>query len=151
MIRVCATLVLFAVSLTANAAIYKWVDDDGVAQYSSTPPAGRDYELVRGSQSGKSAGDPGKELQKLREKSDEIDAERTEEKSRRLQAAADADVVERRKNRCERAQTNLSTLEQNTRLLLVDEDTGEERRLNEVEREAQIAQTKRDIVYYCAE
>ena len=40
---------LIAVSLSAHAAFYKWVDANGVTQYSQSPPASGHYQEMRSS------------------------------------------------------------------------------------------------------
>ena len=39
---------LLTISLSVNAQIYKWVDDNGNIQYSQTPPMDRDAQVLRG-------------------------------------------------------------------------------------------------------
>lgn len=149
MIRVFAILLLGLTSLGAHAAIYKWVDGSGVTQYTSVPPKDRQYEIVQRTTDGKLRLDPNKELARLRQRSAEIDKELAERKEERGQAAADVAKADEKSTLCNRARENLTTLEEHTHLLLIDPESGEERRLNEEERQAQMVQTQKDIAYFC--
>jgi len=149
MIRTIAILVLCLASLGAQATIYKWVDDNGIAQYTSVPPQDRSYEVVEHTTSGELRRDPDGDLARLRKQAAEIDKKQAERKEAQVQAAADAEATDKREVLCEQARANLTTLEEHTRLLLVDAETGVERRIGEEERQAQIAQTHRDIGYFC--
>lgn len=149
MIRAFAILLLVLTSLVAHAAIYKWVDGNGVAQYTSVPPKDRQYEVVHRTTDGKLRQDPSKELERLRQRSAEIDKEQAARKEEKIQAAADVAKADEKSRLCDRARENLTTLEEHTRLLLIDPETGVERRLNEEERQAQMVQAQKDIAYFC--
>lgn len=149
MIRLIAVLVIGLASLSAQASIYKWVDADGVIQYTSVPPKDRAYEVVQRTTEGKLRKDSGDELTRLRQKSAEIDKARAEREKQQVQAAADAAEADEKSLLCERARANLATLEEHTRLLMVDPESGEEKRLTEEERQAQMVQSQKDIAYFC--
>lgn len=45
--RLTLSVLLALSALTVQAEIYRWVDDQGVTQYSQTPPTGRDASTVK--------------------------------------------------------------------------------------------------------
>jgi len=149
MIRILALLVLGLICFGAQATIYKWVDGEGVTQYTSVPPKNRSYQVVQHTSAGEIRQNPNRELARLRDTAAEIDKKATERKEEQVLAAADAAAKGKRDMRCEQARANLTTLEEHTRLLLIDSETGVEKRLSEEERQAQITQTHRDIAYFC--
>ena len=131
---------------TAQAAIYKYVDEDGNVTYSETPPPkGDDYEYIRKPKtpSGTAAkpATPGKSsaaeiIQKgaeEREKSEAIDAE--------LAKAKDT----RRKN-CEAAKKNLQAY---TTFRRFQNDDGSVDRMDDNERMRKIEESKQQIREFC--
>ena len=139
MLRALCIIALLALCGTAHAAAYKWTDDDGNVQYSGTPPTDRPYEQV-------------KEPPPPPSLSGTDDEAGTEAASAGDSSQASPDPSQTKiEANCQQARSNLQVLNENELVEFTDPETGETRRLNEEERQAQIAQSQKDIDYYCSE
>ncbi len=139
MLKALCMIALLTLCGTAHATAYKWTDDDGNVQYSGTPPTDRPYEQVKGPPSPPSS--PGSE-----------DTSVTDEATGDASSEASPDQRQSKiEANCNQARANLQVLNENELVEFTDPDTGETRRLNEEERQAQIAQSQKDIDYYCSE
>jgi hypothetical protein len=139
MLKALCMIALLALCCTAHAAAYKWTDDDGNVQYSGTPPTDRPYENVKEpppppSLSGAET-DGGSETPPA----DGSSEANPDQQRSKIEA------------NCNQARANLEVLNENELVEFTDPDTGETRRLDEEERQAQITQSQKDIDYYCTE
>ena len=92
----------------AQAAMYKWVDENGTTQYSQFPPPGRDYQTVVPPPP--PAVDPDRaqqQLEQLLQKQDEAYKARNEAAEKERAAAA---ATKRREANCQAARENLKLL-----------------------------------------
>lgn len=114
-------LVLLGGSVTAQAEIYRWVDEKGVAHYGDQPAS--DAERVR-IRRGKAVG-PNEE-----------------------EKAETAELSALREEQCEMAQSRFKEYNNSSRLIEKD-DFGKERELSAEERLAAIAKAQGDVQAYC--
>jgi len=138
---------LIAVSLSAHAAFYKWVDANGVTQYSQSPPPSGHYQEMR-SPSPPPAGDTNAEQQK-------VEASPPTQGSASARAAAAPPDAKRQAKQameqeryCQRARQNLATLENHARLRYKSED-GSLRIMSDEEKQARITETRKMIDETC--
>lgn len=126
-----------ALAATANAdRVYQWKNDEGVTQFGSQPPRGREYRELR-TQTGHS--EP-VDYQAIYGPADEPEQET------RAQEPAEGPSEEELDEACQIAQQNLETIERGGRIVELDED-GERRFLGEEELEerAEQARQTRDL------
>lgn len=134
-----------AVAGLAQAAMYKWVDDQGVTQYTQYPPPDRKSEAIVPPPP--PAEDAAGAQKKLEDTLQKLDANRkaqagAEEKQQKATAAAE----QRRKN-CEVARGNLEKLTAGGRTRLMGPDGTTH--LSEEDRQARIVTTKEQIKEFC--
>jgi len=136
------TSLLVLVSQPLVAETYKWVNEQGVVTYSQTPPPGQQAERVKlhGAAAPSGAQDSQSKLNELRQRL--ADGAEDRELAKQQQQEADAEI-QRKKQNCESARSNLQKLEGlGSRLYQVD---GQYRRLTEEERQ-QFMQQERDHI-----
>ena len=113
------TLLLITAGL-AQAAMYKWVDENGNVHYGQRPPAGRPYERMRPAPRPSTPPDQaGKQLEQLRKQLEAAGQARIEADRK---AAAQQAEAERRQRNCAIARRNLADLEMGGRKKLVGPD-----------------------------
>lgn len=138
---------LAAVGL-AQAAMYKWVDENGVTQYTQYPPPNRKTEVVVPPPP--PAEDPEgaqKKLEATLQMQDEQDKAAATAEQEQAKSRNEAEV--RAKN-CQIARDNLSKLTTGGRKRIMGPD-GVATYLSDEEREAKIAEAKQQIGKYCAD
>lgn len=139
------TLIALTLGLLSSLAVaeqmYRWVDDQGVAQFGQQPPEGRQYQRMDII----SAPPPGGAL---REPAPLPAPPTAASDQDQRQEANDQAMEARRLEQCGKLQTNLRTLESNPRLSRTNE-AGEVERIGEDERQELIAQAKSDLESYC--
>jgi len=123
--------ILLLLSLFASAAwggsVYRWVDEDGNVQFSSSPPSGQAAEETRyrtgADRSRQAPAAAGQDQQPAREEQEDGDTEEAP-----AQGGPDMDALaEQHAQNCEQARRNLETIETNPRLQV--EEDGERRYL----------------------
>lgn len=130
----------------AHAAMYKWVDENGVTQYTQYPPPSREYQtLVPPPPPAEDPEGAQQQLEGLLQQQDEASKARAETGEQEQKAAA---AAERRKQNCQAARTNLELL-----------TTGGHRRItgpdgiayypSEEERQERIATAQKQIEEFC--
>lgn len=145
-------LVLFlSVAVASFAAIYKWVDDEGVIHYSETPPSGektQEMEMEPGPSENEiqQSRDRMERLLEYQKQSDELRRESVEKK-RQEKAAEQLEKVERKK-RCIRAWQNLHELNIDRAVYSINEK-GERVYLDDEMRATQIELMKKIIETDC--
>lgn len=147
MYRRVAIVALFSmvVSFSTQAAVYKWVDENGQVVYSQTAPPSSQAEVIappppppKGSE------EPNKRLQEYQQQQqdarDDKAVKAQQEREQQLQ-------MEARKKVCEAAQHNLKVLEGNRdRVLMKD---GQVIKMSAAEREAAMVKAQKDIAEFC--
>lgn len=130
----------------AQAAMYKWVDDQGVTQYSQHPPSDRPTEtLVPPPRPGTDAAAAQKKLEETLQGLDEDRKARAESEQEQEKLAATAE--QRRKN-CTAARDNLTKLTTGGRKRLIGPD-GVAAYMTEEDRQARIEKAQQQIGEFC--
>lgn len=139
------TLIALTIGLLSSLAMaeqmYRWVDDQGIAQFGQQPPQSRSYQRV----DIVSAPPPGGPL---RAPAPLSEPEAPSAEPGQNQTANDKAIPAQRLEQCGQLQANLRTLETNPRLSRTN-DAGEVERIGEDERQALIKQAKTDLQSYC--
>jgi hypothetical protein len=136
---------LLAGSQTIQARIYKWVDANGVTQYTQTPPPGDiQAEEIKPPPAPADAGAAVKALEEQRAVLDKNRDERIKSTEKEQQARNEAAEKQRK---CEDAKTRLAAYER-PRVNVVAGD-GSRRRATEEERVAEIARAREAVNNLC--
>ncbi|WP_126453965.1 DUF4124 domain-containing protein [Sulfuriflexus mobilis] len=137
---------LLCLASPAMATLYKWVDENGITQYTQTPPPKGDFSQV--TPPPKPAVDP-QQVQSELEKRLEGFQERRENEAK-AKAEADKKAAEQAEQaaKCEQARKNLTFLQTHPRIRAIDKD-GKATQLAEEERQARITQANEAIKQYC--
>lgn len=144
--RILPALVLLCFSIASHGAIYKWVDENGVTQFSQFPPSQQEAERVRGA--APPAEDPDAALERLQQKLDGFDQRReTESDSREDQAAQQEQQALRQRN-CEAARHNLEILARGGRTRIRTE-SGEVTYLTEEQRQERLETARKAVQENC--
>jgi hypothetical protein len=130
----------------ATARLYKWVDENGVTQYTQTPPPKGDFSSVKPPP--KPAVDP-QQAQSEMEKRLEAFQQRRDD-SAKSKAEADKQAAERaeKTKKCEKARKNLTFLQTHARVRTTDKE-GNATLLPEEKRQEKIKQANDAIKKYC--
>jgi len=150
-----AGLAIVCLPLLMAADIYRWVDQDGVVNYTQQKPKGIQAEIVSGvsrSQHAPSSRQPaspraGGDTQVRQPELDEHQQRLLED----LQAAESArrqEVAKVREENCERARSVLGRLTEKSRIRVRGDD-GEVRILDEEERQSRISEAQRGVATNC--
>lgn len=126
--------------------IYKWVDEEGVTQYSQQPPPSGDAARVGVDK--RPAEELERERQEMEETGERLKAQREERREAEQEARKEAGEREEREKRCADLRSSLKKLTENRRLLVPDGD-GDVRRLPEEERQERVAERRRQIEEEC--
>jgi len=130
----------------ALAKTYKWVDESGVTQYSSTPPPTGDFKELKGPS--KPAVDPAKAQGEMDQRLEAFDKRKQDaEKAKKESEAAAAKTAEYKQN-CALAKKNLNLLQTKARLKIRDKD-GKIHYQTDDERTANIKRAKEAINSFC--
>ena len=135
--------------LLSNAAMaktYKWVDENGVTQYTATPPPTGDFKAIKPPSKpavdpAKAQGEFDKRLEAFNKRKEETDKAKSEANE---QAAKDAEA----KKNCEQAKKNLNLLQTKVRVRYKEKD-GTVRYLTDEEREANLKRAQEAIKSHC--
>ena len=139
---------LTSVTTPAGAAIYKWVDENGVTQYSSTPPPEQQTTTLHivPSPSSEMTQEAVRKLQQKLSESRKRDAINEQQaKNQAVQAAA---IREQSLQICRFARQNLYILQMQAPVFHVD-DNGERVYINDQERASRIQDLKNQVARYC--
>jgi len=142
------TLIALALSLTCShvmaAKLYKWVDDNGVTQFSQQPPANDRYERMNVAAPPKLGSNmaPAATSTDSQTASDaEASTDSAEQKAKRQQQAI-------RDAQCAKLREDLTTMENNPRLGRTNAD-GEMERIGEDERQSMMTQAQEELAENC--
>lgn len=141
-------IIALACPVGAVAAVYKWIDEDGNTVYSQIPPP-KQREHSKVAPPPPPAVDPAtaqRQLQEMQQRLEDSreDRELTAEKQDQEQAQRKA-----RETRCAQARNNLRILQQRARQLIND-GSGDYRRLSEEEKATKIARYQEVVKKDCA-
>lgn len=135
-----------AIAGLAQAAMYKWVDENGVTQYSQYPPQDRKVDVI--APPPPPAEDPEgaqKKLESLLQKQDE---QRKAAAGAEEEQTKTAEQAKQREQNCLNARSNLDKLSTGGRKRIIGPD-GVASYLTDEDREARIAEAKKQIQEYC--
>lgn len=135
-----------AITGLAQAAMYKWVDENGVTQYTQYPPPDREYQAV--SPPPPPSEDPEgaqKRLEELLLKQDEAYKSKSEAAAKQQKAADNAKL---REQNCQTARGNLELLTTGGHRRIVGPD-GNAYHPSEEERQERIAKAREQIEEFC--
>ena len=141
-----ATAILI-LATAAQAGIYKWVDENGQVHYGERPPAGAEYRTV--APAPPPASSAPEEKQRLEKTQEFLDTSRKAREEAKTKAAAEKAEAERRKKNCAAARKNLEILTYATGRKRIPGPDGVARKLTEEERQARMAEARKQIEKYC--
>ncbi|MGD8743430.1 MAG: DUF4124 domain-containing protein [Granulosicoccaceae bacterium] len=104
----------------AEARTYKWVDENGVTQYTQTPPPKGDYEQVR--TTGKPVADTPRATRDLEIRLDQFEQRREEAARQRAEKNKAHQEIAQRRADCEKAKQNLEYFQSHPRIRYKDKD-----------------------------
>lgn len=137
---------LLALSATASAQVYKWVDAQGNTHFGAQPPEGQDATQINTSaaqpKQPPAAPAPVPTLPKPGSADDPAQKAIDEKVKKEV-----AENEEKRTKYCEVTRTNLAQLQNNPRVTI--EENGQMHRLTEEERQAKIAESQKGIAESC--
>jgi hypothetical protein len=145
LIVVCS-IILATWLLPATAKTYRWVDENGVTQYSQSPPPEGKATIIKPPP--KPSTPPDATMKKLKAQLDAINKEKKGNADAKAKADGEAKNAEIKKQNCENAKKNLATLEQSPRIRMKMDD-GSYKMLADEERTAQIEKAKENIKKNC--
>jgi len=136
----------FALTETALAKTYKWVDENGVTQYTATPPPTGDFKTIK--PPSKPAVDPVKAQGEFDKRLEAFNKRKEETDKAKAEADEQAAKAAEAKKNCEQAKKNLNLLQTKVRVRYKEED-GSVRYLTDEEREANMKRAQGAIKSYC--
>ena len=146
---VTALLLLSFFSLSAHAALNKWVDAEGKVHYSDSPPVDAKVESVRNiSGKGQEAAPADFSSKTYSQREAELNKARQEKKEASEKSAREAAMKQERKQNCAASRENLRALESGTRLVTYDEN-GEKRFIDDAEREKRMSSVREAVKNNC--
>ena len=145
-IALTTTLLLLAVTGTVGAKMYKWVDENGVTQYTQTPPPKGDFESVKPPPPPPSSASQSKE--QLDKRQEEFDERRKKQAEAKEESSKQSEIDERNKSNCKTARGNLEMLQTGRRLRSKAKD-GSLTVVTEDDRAKRIATAQEQIKKFC--
>jgi hypothetical protein len=153
-----ALLCPFAPSVSADE-IYRWVDDQGVVNYTQQKPRGQEAEKIQtkaGTRTKSTAATPAAAspaatgLASGTEKPLSAEQQKMLEDLRRAEEARQEEVARIKEHNCQRSREVLTRLTVKNRIRVADE-SGEYRVMPEDERQQRISEAQENIALYCAQ
>jgi hypothetical protein len=130
----------------AQAAMYKWVDENGVTQYSQYPPPNHKAEVV--APPPPPAEDPGEARKKLEATLQKQNEQRETATTAGKEQAKTAEQAKLREQNCQTARSNLEKLTTGGRKRVIGAD-GVATYLTEEDQQARIDTAKKQIEEFC--
>lgn len=144
-VRCAAGVLIGLFALTAQAAMYKWVDEDGLTHYTQQPPPdGIEGETLEGPPDVNTE-NARQELKQDQKRLKQLEKSRQEEEAQQKKREQRAALYEKN---CRLARERLNNLRTTGRVRAVDEE-GNVRRLPVEEHEARIASVEEKVSKYC--
>ena len=131
---------------TALAKTYKWVDENGVTQYTATPPPKGDFKTIKAPS--KPAVDPVKAKSDLQERLDGFNKRKDDANKAKKEADDLAAKAAESKKNCEQAKKNLNLLKTKVRVRYTEKD-GSSRFLTDDERAENLKRAQDAIKSHC--
>lgn len=149
--RLAATLIVLLVTAASSpqAAIYRWMDDQGVVHYSETPPPAENVDRgTRITTDGPATGATAQARQRLRAMEEQLEAMSKQRQEAATEAAEAQREEERLASNCTAARKNLTNLENRRQRRIVD-DAGNVTALTEEDRQQRMAEARTQIAENC--
>lgn len=137
---------LLCLTTPAMAKLYKWVDENGVTQYTQTPPPKGDFSSVKPPP--KPAIDPQKAQSDLEKRLDAFKGRRDDINKDKAEANKEAADKAAKAEKCQQARKNLAFMQSHPRVREKDKD-GKVTLLGEDKRQERIKQANDAIKEYC--
>jgi hypothetical protein len=137
---------LLCLTTPAMAKLYKWVDENGVTQYTQTPPPKGGFSQVKPPP--KPPVDPQQAQSELEERLEAFQQRRDDAAKSKAEANKKADEQAEKAAKCEKARKNLTYLQTHARVRATDK-AGKATLLSEEQRQARIKQANEAIKEYC--
>ncbi len=131
----------------AQAAMYKWVDENGVTQYTQYPPPNQKSETIVPPPT--PAQDPAGAHQKLEQTLQKLDEDSKARANAEAEREKSAAAEQQRKQNCQAARSNLEKLTTGGRKRVIGPD-GTASYLSEEDRQARITEAKKQVDEYCS-
>jgi hypothetical protein len=144
---------LLLVPALTGAEIYRWVDENGVVNYTQRSPDGVEAQRIvtrSGAPSVAVAVEVTPEPEVAEDPNANLSPEQQAmlEKLEKAEEERQAEIARIMQSNCDRAQKVLDRLSAKGRIRVRDEN-GNETAMTEVERESRISQAQRDVVQFC--
>jgi hypothetical protein len=143
----CSIILILAISDSAFAQVYKWVDDEGQTHFSQTPPADYDAYVIKTRPSPKV--DPAQSQQAVDSMIEQQASDELLQQKNKQQQQQQAEKAEAQSKKCDIAKNNLEKYQNNPNGRIRNAD-GEYTRIDETDRQAKMDQLKQDIKKYCS-
>ena len=137
---------LLCLTTPAMAKLYKWVDENGVTQYTQTPPPKADFTQVK--PPSKPAVDPQRAQDKQEIRLDAFQQRRDDAAKGKAEADKKAAKKAEKIAKCKKARKNLTFLQTHNRVRTTDKD-GNATLIGEEKRQEKIKQANDAIKAYC--
>ena len=137
---------LLCLTTPVMAKLYKWVDENGVTQYTQTPPPKADFSQVKPPP--KPAVDPQKAQSDLEKRLEAFQERRDDTAKSKAESNKKAAEQTEKVAKCEKARKNLTYLQSHARIRATDKDD-KVTLLPEEQRQARIKQANEAIKSYC--
>lgn len=145
----CITGLMALLALNTPAAMaktYKWVDENGVTQYTATPPPKGDFTAIK--KPPKPAVDPVKAKSEFEKRQEAFQKRRDETSKAKEESDKLAAKAAENSKKCQQARKNMTNFTTNSRIRITDKD-GTVRNMPEEERQASIKRAQEAIDSYC--
>lgn len=137
---------LLCLTSPAMAKLYKWVDENGVTQYTQTPPPKGDFNQVKPPP--KPAVDPQRAQDEMEKRLDAFQKRRDDAAESKAEANKEASDKAAKAEKCNKARKNLTFLQTHSRVRTTDKD-GNATLLGEDKRQEKIKTANEAIKQYC--
>ena len=155
-----AAFTLFPLSLSsvsAHAEVYRWVDENGVVNYSAQPPEGNKAQKVNARAAARPSGNsalpspaPAPAADDATDEASELDDRQQKmlEELKAIEAQRTQEIADIRRANCEKSREVLDRLTQTDRIRIRNND-GSERIIGEDERQSRISEAQRGVASNC--
>jgi hypothetical protein len=144
--RILTALCLLCFSIASQGAIYKWVDQDGVTQFSQFPPPEQAAEQI--APAPPPSGDPAQQQERLQQQMEGFDARRQAEAESRQAQEREKEQQALRKRNCEVARHNLELLQRGGRTRF-ETESGEVAYLTDAQRQERLETARQAVQEHC--
>ena len=137
---------LLVMSPPAAAKLYKWVDENGVTQYTAYPPPKGDYKNIKAPP--KPAVEPAKAKSDLEQRIEDFNKRRDDGSKSKAEADKKSAEAAENKAKCAKAKQNLEYYETHPRIKFKDND-GQVSVLGEEQRQKKMQDIRDVIIQVC--